>query len=119
MVSALAHWITSGDDASVLLMAEGFNGAEVRAAALSACGACGAAVAGHLAEEADRLQRARDARQAGWLLLSVKLELEASRFATAKGRAPADPHADLADDLARDVDHLVDVLVSRAVAITR
>ncbi len=56
-------------------MTEGFGAALSASAAMRAARSRGHAIALALAEEADRFRQLKDAQHAGWLLLSVKLEL--------------------------------------------
>ena len=74
-VSRLAFWVAAADSGALLRMTEGFGAAVAASAAMRSCGHRPEAVALALAERAHALQVNRDAQHAGWLLLSIELEL--------------------------------------------
>lgn len=75
IVSDLAYWVSSCDSGAALRMAEGFGAALSTSASMRSKGSEPPAIALALAETADRFRTAKDAQHAGWLLLSVKVEL--------------------------------------------
>lgn len=74
-VSHLAYWVASADDGALLRIVQGFGAAVEWSAAERSEGAAPEAVTLALADRAHQLQAAEDARHAGWLLLSIELEL--------------------------------------------
>ena len=78
-VSRLAYWVAAADSGALLRMMEGFGAAVAASAAMRSRGHRPETVALALAERAQALQLERDAQHAGWLLLSIELELRNER----------------------------------------
>lgn len=74
-VSRLAHWVGAGEPQALLQMTQGYGAAVAASAAMRSGGRSPEAIALTLAEKAQELQEARSARHAGWLLLSIEVEL--------------------------------------------
>lgn len=74
-VSHLAYWVASADDGALLRIVQGFGAAIEWSASKRSEGAAPETLTLALAERAHQLQAAEDARHAGWLLLSIELEL--------------------------------------------
>ena len=74
-VSRLAHWVAAADPRALLRMTEGFGAAVATSARMRSGGKRPEAIALALAQQAHALQTERQAQHAGWLLLSIELEL--------------------------------------------
>lgn len=108
IVSELAYWITSCDANAALRIMEGFGTALATCASMRSGGSDAAAVVLALAERADALSRSEDAQHAGWLLLSLKIEL--LHLASS---LPALPGRDLAFGLLQEVDEIIRELMRK------
>lgn len=75
IISGLAYCIRSCDQDAALRIMEGFGEALAESAPLRAAGMNATAIALALAERAGALSQVKDPRHAGWLLVSVKVEL--------------------------------------------
>ena len=111
IVSDLAYWVGSCDTNAALRMTEGFGAALSSSAAMRARGSEPPAIALALAERADRLKRMKDAQHAGWLLLSLKIEL-LHLAATAASSAMAQG----ARELSGEVEQIASELMRRGTA---
>lgn len=98
IVSDLAYWVASCDTNAALRMTEGFGAALSCSAAMRAKGSEPPAIALALAETADKLKRMKDAQHAGWLLLSLKVELSHLAVTGASG-GMAQGASELSDEL--------------------
>lgn len=105
-VSRLAYWVAAADSGALLRMTEGFGAAVAASAAMRSSGHRPEAVALALAERAQALQLDRDAQHAGWLLLSIELELRNERRSFA-----AD--SDGVSELLREVEEIGRELIRR------
>lgn len=107
-VSRLAYWVAAADTRALLHMTEGFGAAVAASAAMRSDGRRPEAIALALAERAQALQVGRSAQHAGWLLLSIKLEL------MNEANAPrALPHREAVDGLLREVEEVGRELMRR------
>ncbi|WP_375462121.1 hypothetical protein [uncultured Enterovirga sp.] len=107
-VSRLAYWVAAADSRALLRMTEGFGAAVAASAAMRSNGDRPETVALALAERAQALQVARDAQHAGWLLLSIELELRNEQRSFADGH---DLHA--VGELLREVEEIGRELMQR------
>ena len=107
-VSRLAYWVAAADSGALLRMTEGFGAAVAASAAMRSSGERPEAVALALAERASILQVDRDAQHAGWLLLSIDLELRNEQRCLANRRQS---HA--VDELLREVEEIGRELMRR------
>jgi hypothetical protein len=106
-VSRLAYWIAAADSGALLRMTEGFGAAVAASAAMRSKGDRPEAVALALAERAHALQLDRDAQHAGWLLLSIELELRNEQ------RSFPQHQADAVGALLREVEEIGRELIRR------
>ena len=110
ILSDLAYWVGLSDAEAAVRIAEGFGAALALSASLRARGSTSGAIVLALAERAHALTEGKDAQHAGWLLLSLKLELLEMKTprAVALGEAR--------EDLIRQLDHLTTELVQKGTA---
>lgn len=113
VVSDLAYWITSCDRDAALRIAEGFGAALAKSASMRSRGMSPNAIALALAERANALSHVKDAQHAGWLLLSVKLEL--LQLASSASSLPGQQAAELILELDQI---MIELLQKGAAALT-
>lgn len=111
IISDLAYWVGSCDAGAALRMTEGFGAALFTSAAMRASGSNAQAIALALAEKAEWFRRQKDSQHAGWLLLSLKLEL---LHLAASGEAC--PTAQGASEMFSEVEQIMRQLVRRGTA---